>query len=117
MDPTLLGGTAKDHTSERHLLSHASGIQRVDLLCVEALNETLSPIPTQRPYLCPAKLVRGEERFGAAFWDRHVDLLIATNPQLEIVQYKHCGHDPHRMMAFDEQFLRDVEDFIAKARA
>jgi hypothetical protein len=37
--------------------------------------------------------------------------------QLEIVQYKQRGRDPRRMMAFDQQLLRDVEDFIAKPLA
>jgi pimeloyl-ACP methyl ester carboxylesterase len=115
--PDRLGGVARDHISARHLLSHASAIQRVDPRCLrdDSLTETLSSILTERPFLCPAKLVRGEERFGAAFWDEHVASLLATNPGLEIVQYEQCGHHPHRMPGFESRFFEDLEDFIAKA--
>ena len=108
---------AQDHISARHLLSHASAIQRVDPRCLrdDSLKETLSSISTQRPLLCPAKLVRGEERFGAAFWDEHAVSLLATNPHLEIVQYKQCGHHPHRMPRFESRFFNDLEGFIAKS--
>jgi pimeloyl-ACP methyl ester carboxylesterase len=114
--PDRLGGMARDHISARHLLSHASAIQRVDPRCLrdDSLKETLSSISTGRPFLCPAKLVRGEERFGAAFWDEHAVSLLATNPNLEIVQYKQCGHHAHRMPRFESQFFSDLEEFIAK---
>ena len=114
--PDRLGGVARDHISARHLLSHASAIQRVDPRCLrdDSLKETLSLITTERPFLCPAKVVRGEERFGGAFWDEHAVSLLATNPHLEIVQYKQCGHHPHRMPDFEPRFLNDLEDFVAK---
>jgi pimeloyl-ACP methyl ester carboxylesterase len=114
--PDRLGGVARDHISAWHLLSHASAIQRVDPRCLrdDSLKETLSSISTERPFLCPAKLVRGEERFGAAFWDEHAVSLLATNPHLEIVQYKQCGHHPHRMPGFESRFFNDLEEFIAK---
>jgi pimeloyl-ACP methyl ester carboxylesterase len=114
--PDRLGGVARDHISARHLLSHASAIQRVDPRCLrdDSLRETLSSISTKRPFLCPVKLVRGEERFGAAFWDEHAVSLLATNPQLEIVQYEQCGHHAHRMPRFEARFFNDLEKFIAK---
>ncbi|WP_407179967.1 alpha/beta fold hydrolase [Bradyrhizobium sp. STM 3562] len=114
--PDRLGGVARDHISARHLLSHASAIQRVDPRCLrnDSLKETLSSISTERPFLCPAKLVRGEERFGAAFWDEHAVSLLESNPHLEIVQYKQCGHHPHRMQGLEARFLSDLQDFIAK---
>jgi pimeloyl-ACP methyl ester carboxylesterase len=114
--PDRLGGMARDHISARHLLSHASAIQRVDPRCLrdDSLKETLSSISTGRPFLCPAKLVRGEERFGAAFCNEHAVSLLATNPNLEIVQYKQCGHHAHRMPRFESQFFSDLEEFIAK---
>jgi hypothetical protein len=40
--------------------------------------------------------------------------LLATNPHLEIVQYKQCGHHPHRMPGFESRFFDDLEDFVAK---
>ena len=110
----LLGGQAKDHITSRHLLSHASAIQRLDTRCIgdDVLRSLLSSIPTDRPFLCPAKLIRGEQRFGAALWDAHVDPLKVTNPGLEIVQYEQSGHHPHRMIGLAERFCRDVEDFV-----
>jgi pimeloyl-ACP methyl ester carboxylesterase len=115
--PDRLGGVAKDHISARHLLSHASAIQRVDPRCLrdDCLKEALSSIPTERPFLCPAKLIRGEEQYGGAFSDEHAGSLLETNPHLEIVQYKQCGHHPHRMLRFEQRFFGDLEDFIAKA--
>ena len=55
--PDLLGGPAKDHISARHLLSHASALQRVDPSCLshEALKETLQAISTERAFRCPSK--------------------------------------------------------------
>jgi pimeloyl-ACP methyl ester carboxylesterase len=117
--PDRLGGVAKDHISARHLLSHASAIQRLDSRCIrlDSLKETLSSIVTERPFLCPAKLVRGEERFGAAFWDEHAASLLATNSGMEVVKYERCGHHAHRMPAFEQRFFDDLEDFIAKNQA
>jgi pimeloyl-ACP methyl ester carboxylesterase len=113
--PIPLGGIAKDHITERHLLSHASAIQRLDPACVsnEALENSLT-ISTERPFACPTKIVRGEKRFGAAFWEEHMRMMSATNPRVEIIEYKECGHHPHRMIAFEERFLHDLEDFIGK---
>jgi pimeloyl-ACP methyl ester carboxylesterase len=107
----LLGGQAKDHITTRHLLSHASAIQRVDTRCIADVKSTLSSIPTDKPFLCPAKLIRGEQRLGATLWDAHVDLLKATNPELEVVQYEQGGHHLHRMISLAERFSRDLEDF------
>jgi pimeloyl-ACP methyl ester carboxylesterase len=112
----LLGGQAKDHITIRHLLSHASAIERLDTRCIEdvVLRGLLSSIPIDRPFLCPAKLIRGEQRFGAAFWDPHVDRLKVTNPELEIVKYEQVGHHPHRTIGLAERFSRDLEDFAMR---
>jgi pimeloyl-ACP methyl ester carboxylesterase len=114
--PDLLGGQAKDHITARHLLSHASGIQRLDTNCLrdEVLKGLLSSIPTDRSFQCPAKLIRGEQRFGAAFWNEHVEPLMAVNPKLEIVQYEQCGHHARRMTALADRFARDLEDFVMR---
>jgi pimeloyl-ACP methyl ester carboxylesterase len=109
----FLGGQAKDHITSRHLLSHASAIQRLDTRCIgdDVLRSLLSSISTDRPFLCPSKIIRGEQRLGAALWDAHVEPLKVTNPELEIVQYEQSGHHPHRMIALAERFSRDLEDF------
>jgi hypothetical protein len=109
-----LGGQAKDHITTRHLHSHASAIQRLDTRCIGDVKGLLSSIPTDRPFLCPAKLVRGEQRLGAALWDAHVDVLKATNPELEIVQYEQGGHHLHRMIRLAERFSRDLVDFAMR---
>jgi hypothetical protein len=64
--------------------------------------------------LCPAKLIRGEQRLGAAFWDAHVDALKTTNPEPEIVQYEQGGHHLHRMINLAERFSRDLDDFAMR---
>jgi pimeloyl-ACP methyl ester carboxylesterase len=110
----LLGGQAKDHITARHLLSHAAAIQRLDTRCIADVKSMLSSIPTDKPFLCPAKLVRGEQRLGAALWDAHVDVLKATNPELEIVQYEQGGHHLHRMISLAERFSCDLEDFAMR---
>src|SRR6516162_4320955 len=111
----LLGGQAKDHITTRHLLSHASAIQRLDTRCIGDVKGLLSSIRADRPFLCSAKLIRGEQRLGAALWDAHVDVLKATNPELEIVQYEQGGHHLHRMISLAERFSRDLEDFAMRA--
>jgi len=110
----LLGGQAKEHITTRHLLSHASAIQRLDTRCISDIKGLLSSIPTDKPFLCPAKLILGEQRLGAALWDAHVDALKTTNPALEIVQYEQGGHHLHRMIRLAERFSRDLEDFAMR---
>jgi hypothetical protein len=34
---------------------------------------------------------RGEERIGAASWDRHIDLLMATNPSWRLSNTSNAG--------------------------
>lgn len=116
------GGTAKDVISARHLLSHASALQRQDSRCWGEPGEpvtgrALAAIDTSRPFLCPSLLIRGEERLGAAFLDAHCARLAMVSPDAEIVQYAGCGHHMHRMRAFEERFAEDVRRFASRANA
>lgn len=95
--PLPNGATTKDFVSARHLLSHASALQRQDLRCWGEADEgvtgsALTAIDTSRPFLRPVMVIRGEDRLGAAFLDKHCDRLQAVNPVTDIVQYLGCGH-------------------------
>src|SRR5262249_31162303 len=88
--------------------------QRLDMRCIGDVRGLLSSIPTDRPFLYPAKLIRGEQRFGAALLDAHVAPLKKTNHELEIVQYEQRGHHPHRIIPLPQLFSSDLEDFAMR---
>lgn len=115
--PSLMGGIARDHITERHLLSHASGLQRQDARCwgeehEERPKERLGVIDVSKPFRCPTKIVRGEERLGAVLFEDHESRLLQTNPELEVVLYAGCGHLIHQAKAFQEQIIRDLKWFL-----
>jgi pimeloyl-ACP methyl ester carboxylesterase len=117
--PSLMGGIASQHHSPRHLLSHASALQRQDNRCWENVvgpgGGVLAAIATQREFRCPAKFIAADPRCGAALLDAHLEQLAKTNPQAEIVQYRDCGHSPHRTLGFEQRFIGDLEAFVAAA--
>jgi pimeloyl-ACP methyl ester carboxylesterase len=116
--PSPMGGMAGDHTSPRHLLSHASALQRQDNRCWEnvASGELLAAIATDKAFRCPAKIIQADPRCGAALLDDHAVELANANPHAEIIQYSGCGHAPYRLNAVEQRFFDDLEDFILRHR-
>jgi pimeloyl-ACP methyl ester carboxylesterase len=115
--PWPTGGVASDHTTYRHLLSHASALQRQDNLCwrdagAGRAGSGLSAIDTTRPFLRPVKVVVGEPRMGSAFLDDHAARLAAVNKDVEIVRYVGSGHEPHRTREFERRFADDLDKFL-----
>jgi pimeloyl-ACP methyl ester carboxylesterase len=116
--PWPTGGVASDHTTLRHLLSHASALQRQDNLCwrdagAGRAGSGLSAIDTSRPFQRPVKVVVGESRLGSAFLDDHAARLAAVNQDVEIVRYVGSGHEPHRTREFEQRFADDLGNFLA----
>lgn len=116
--PWPTGGIAGDHITPRHLLSHASALQRQDNLCWRdtgpgRAGSGLSAIDTARPFQRPVKVVVGETPLGSAFLDDHADRLAAVNKDLDIVRYVGCGHEPHRAREFERRFAEDLGNFLA----
>ena len=113
-----MGGIGSDHSSPRHLLSHASALQRQDNRCWENVTSggILATIATDREFRCPAKIIQADPRCGAVLLDDQVVQLAKVNPRAEIVQYRDCGHAPYRMMAFEHRLLDDLENFIIRNR-
>jgi pimeloyl-ACP methyl ester carboxylesterase len=117
--PPPMGGSGRDNLTERHLLSHASGLQRQDRRCwgeegEEKPKERLGLIKTSQPFQCPIKIIRGEERLGGVLFDDHERQLRRTNPEAQIVLYAGCGHLIHQSKAFERRFLDDLEQFISQ---
>ena len=113
--PSPIGGISSDHISLRHLLSHASALQRQDNRCWDIPHpRLLAAIKTDHEFRCPAKVVQADPRCGAILLDDHLSRLTTTNPYAEIVQYRNCGHSIHRMRAFEQRFLSDVQTFVSK---
>jgi pimeloyl-ACP methyl ester carboxylesterase len=113
--PSPMGGIASDHLSQRHLLSHASALQRQDNNCWgNFTGGVLSAIDTGRALQCPVKLIQADPSCGAALLDGHEARFKATNPKAEIAQYSRCGHSIHRTRAFEDRFLADLEDFVVR---
>jgi pimeloyl-ACP methyl ester carboxylesterase len=118
--PAPMGGKNSDHFNARHLLSHASALQRLDnrtwhSVAGDAADGILTTIATDKPFRCPVKIIQADSRYGAALLEGHEQRLAKINPQAEIVQYRDCGHSPHRAHAFAERFFTDLEAFIAAA--
>jgi len=113
--PSPMGGISSDHISSRHLLSHASALQRQDNRCWENPHpRLLAAVETDREFRCPAKIVQADPQCGAVLLDDHLSRLAKTNPHADIVQYRKCGHSIHRMRAFEQRFLGDVQAFVSK---
>jgi pimeloyl-ACP methyl ester carboxylesterase len=113
--PSPMGGIGRDHIGPRHLLSHASALQRQDGRCWGdgKLANTLGVIATERKFLCPAKILQADPRFGAALLGGQEARLAASNPAAEIVRYDNGGHNLHRALAFEQRFLADLLGFIS----
>ena len=114
--PSPMGGIGSDHIGPRHLLSHASALQRQDGRCWgngNGANSVLAAISTERKFLCPAKIIQADPRFGAALLQGHEARLANSNPGAEIVRYNDSGHSPHRALAFEQRFLGDLQGFIS----
>lgn len=117
--PAPMGGKNSDHFSPRHLLSHASALQRLDnrtwySKAGDAADGILTTIATDRPFRCPTKIIQADTRCGAALLDGHEVRIAKVNPHAEIVQYRDSGHSPHRAHAFEQRFMTDLETFLAK---
>jgi pimeloyl-ACP methyl ester carboxylesterase len=117
--PSAMGGIASDHAGPRHLLSHASALQRQDNRCWENAigGGLLAAISTATAFQVPAKIIQADPRMGAALLDGHEVRLTKTNPHAEITLYSDCGHSPHRTRVFEARFMSDLEAFISKVSA
>jgi pimeloyl-ACP methyl ester carboxylesterase len=114
--PTPMGGIGRDHFGARHLLSHASALQRQDGRCWgdgNVASSVLAAISTDREFLCPVKIIQADPRLGAALLEGHEARLAHANPHAEIVRYDGCGHSPHRAMAFEQRFMTDLQVFVS----
>lgn len=113
--PSPMGGVAADHFSPRHLLSHASALQRQDNAVwrrVAGSESVLAAIRTGEPFKVPATVIAADPALGAALLDGHPERLLATNPAATIVKYPGSGHNPRRATAFFERYMADLERFL-----
>jgi pimeloyl-ACP methyl ester carboxylesterase len=113
--PSPMGGMNRDHVSYRHLLSHASALQRQDNKCWESVagGKALAAIDVNKPFERPAAILRSDPRCGAALLGEHEARLRETNPGSTVLYYEGCGHAPHRTKDFDTHFRRDLLNFVA----
>lgn len=115
--PSPMGGVGKDHMNARHLLSHASALQRQDNRCwgevIGASGGLLAALEPGRALRVPAKIIQADPACGAALLDRHVERFAATNPRAQVRRYAGCAHSVHRVRAFEQRFFDDLQQFIA----
>jgi pimeloyl-ACP methyl ester carboxylesterase len=114
--PSPMGGIASDHFGSRHLLSTASTLHRQDGNCwgnFLSFGEALATIATEREFLCPARIIHDDPRFGAALLEGHEARLRKTSPRVEIVHYIDSGHRPHAARGFEQRFIMDLEGFLS----
>ena len=87
--PSPMGGIGSDHIGPRHLLSHASSLQRQDGRCWgdgKLTGSLLAVIATEQKFRCPAKVLQADPRFGPALLQGHEARLAASNPAADIVR-------------------------------
>ncbi|WP_076866209.1 alpha/beta fold hydrolase [Bradyrhizobium mercantei] len=114
--PTPMDGIGRDHFSSRHLLSHASALQRQDGRCWaggQVAASVLAAIPTEQEFQCPVRIIQADPGCGAALLEGHESRFAHGNPRADIVRYDGCGHSPHRAIAFEQRFAADLEAFLS----
>lgn len=114
--PTPMGGVGRDHFGSRHLLSHASALQRQDTRCWADGNlagNVLAAISIERKFKCPTRIIQADPRLGAALLGGHEARFAHDNPHAELVRYDGCGHTPHRALAFEQRFIDDLQTFMS----
>ena len=110
--PSPMGGTAADHTSERHLLSRASALHRVDPRIYDWLLQPLDINHADRRFRCPVRVIQADGGMGAALLPGHEQRLLAANPQATVTAMPGCGHGPHYTRAFESAFLAEVDALL-----
>ena len=118
--PAPMGGKNSDHFNARHLLSHASALQRLDnrtwhSVAGDAADGIRRRSPPISRFAVRVRIIQADSRYGAALLQGHELRLAKTNPKVEIIQYRDCGHSPHRALAFAERFSKTFEAFISAA--
>ncbi|ATE65746.1 alpha/beta fold hydrolase [Rhizorhabdus dicambivorans] len=117
--PSPAGGRASDHISHRHLLSHASSLQRQDNRCwgddgSVVQGSVLAEIDTTAKILCPVTLLQGDPAYGAAFLDGHENRFKQANPDARVVGFPGIGHNIHRTVASAPLFLAELRALLSK---
>ena len=114
--PSPLGGKTADHSSDRHILSIASALQRQDPASWEpALDRSVfATFNPAQPIKVPAKIIQADGALGAAFGQGHEKQLLEVNPSVEVVCYKGASHMIHVSQNSASRFLDDVDNFVTK---
>lgn len=114
--PSALGGTAADHTPERHLLSSASARARHDVRAWDAAIETIvfADFQPDHPIRVPATVIQADPALGPAFMDGHEARLATTSPGVEVIRYNGATHLIHAGSQTAGRFLDDLDAFVAK---
>jgi pimeloyl-ACP methyl ester carboxylesterase len=114
--PSPMGGVGRDHMSARHLLSHASALQRQDNRCWDSVmgpaGGLLAGLEPDRALRMPARVIQADPACGAALLDSHIERFVRSNPAVDVRRYPGCGHSVHRIHAFEQRFFDDLEQFI-----
>src|SRR5207237_4411271 len=111
----LSNALGSDHFGSRHLLSHASALQRQDGRCWgngNVATSVLAAISTERKFSCPIKIIQADPRFGAALLEGHEARLAHDHTRADIVRYDDSGHMPHRDIAFAQRFIGVHQDIV-----
>src|SRR3984957_16686820 len=118
--PSPMGGIGGFYICPRLLLSKASSLQRQDGRCWgdgKLTGSVLAFIAPEQKFLCPAKFLQADPRFGPALLPGHEARLAVSNPAAEIVRYDNGGHNLHRAKAFEQRFVGDLQSLISSLNA
>lgn len=116
--PHALGGFEKDAISARHILSHASSLQRQDTACwLRPMDQVFAAIDPAVPFRIPVEIIQIEEQYGAAFLEDQAQRVLRVNPGVRMTRYAGADHFPYRTFAFAERFADDLAARLAAWRA
>lgn len=112
--PHPWGGRVGDHTPPHLVAAHASALRRQDPACwstpVEATFGGFDPLA---PFRCPTRILRADERYGAALLGDQAARLQAVTPSLALTWYDGSDHSPQRTYRFAARFGADLAGFVA----
>lgn len=114
--PSPMGGIAADHTTERHLVSRAQQLAKVDPGVLDAaIDGTLfDGLQPAKPIACPVTLLAANPAYGAAFLDGDAERLTRGTPHAEVVAFPECGHGVRSSKVSEARFLDLLDRFATQ---
>jgi pimeloyl-ACP methyl ester carboxylesterase len=107
--------TVGEVVTEEALAARAYALLQLDPAVLDTVIDgtLLAATDTVSPVTVPVRVLAADDALGAAFPSRHEERLAASHPLVEVVRLAGAGHSIHDERAHRDQYLEQVEAFIA----